>query len=232
MEEKSEHWSKKITLKYRKTNQKQEDNLPLLITICSFPVCGYKSGASPMWHDRTFAYKVRDERPRSAYTRLQQLIFTAMDLFSNIPSEATDDLRAICEGSAPFNDDDYLDLTSYTEGNLPDYESMFIFDNASADTNAGAAGQTEEHFPDHDDSTISGNSSTSAAPYPAFCWLTLTCSSREILQQVFARLDAFEDKMDKFQESQLKVAEEMKREMAGLREAISTEGLLEISSKG
>jgi hypothetical protein len=85
------------------------------------------------------------------------------------------------------------------------------------------------------------------APYLEFTVASTDLISREILQQFFARFDALEDKIEKFQESQIKGVEEMRREMAGsqikgveemrreiagLRQIIRAEVLLETPSKG
>jgi hypothetical protein len=94
-----------------------------------------------------------------------------MDLFNKIHPDANDDLRTICEGSAPFNENDYLDLTSYSESNqchsaaydLPDYdENMFAFDATTANNGglANSAGESPEEL-EHDGSTVGVNNATS-----------------------------------------------------------------------
>jgi hypothetical protein len=85
-----------------------------------------------------------------------------MDLFNDNLHE-NDDLRMICEGSAPFNDNVFHELTSYLEVpnqchsaayGLPDFDdSMFALDTTSA-INGGltdSAGQSPgEDFPGGD----------------------------------------------------------------------------------
>jgi hypothetical protein len=57
-------------------------------------------------------------------------------------------------------------------------------------------------------------------------------TSRDILLQVLARLVALEGKIDKLQESHADGVEKLRREVAGLREAIGPQVLLEVQSKG
>ena len=97
-----------------------------------------------------------------------------MDLFNNILPDENDELRMICEGSAPFSDNTFLDLTSYLEApnqchsttyDLPDYDDdMFTLDVTSA-INGGlteSAGQSPgEDFQRHGGSTVGGDTAKS-----------------------------------------------------------------------
>ena len=63
------------------------------------------------------------------------------------------------------------------------------------------------------------------------CLTGTDMNSRDILLQILARLVTLEGKIDSLQESHADDAGKLRREMAGLRESIGPQVLLEVQSK-